>query len=237
MLWSEVRFNLGSGAESFRLRRAGSGGHTYVDRFGGDHRCRTQNSADHIVLEAIELVPTVICLRAGTGANNSDISFSKNGGPVTTHPLTHTASYEPTDLAWLSDYDTNLTNCIRGSGSLLVIYKGKLDNADAQDAIALANYWVANNEAPPVGNPPNTTFGPLDTDDNASVSTWTWQESSNNTDWNTVGTILSDVSGVNTQTLTVNSAPSSANGTYVKLKAETGTGVIAYSNAAQLFVQ
>jgi hypothetical protein len=124
------------------------------------------------------------------------------------------------------------SSSIRGSMSLMVIYLRKLTDEERDDAIELANYWVANNEAPGSGLEPSTTFGPVATSNDPDVTGWQWEESANGTDWANVGTLLSDVSGQTTTTLTVNSAPLSADQTRVRCKAVTDSqpnGVVSHS--------
>lgn len=67
-------------------------------------------------------------------------------------------------------------------------------------------------------------FGTVQTADNNEVLSWQWEESADNTNWQNVGTILTDISGQNTQTLTVNSANISMNNTFVRCKANYSGG-------------
>ena len=91
---------------------------------------------------------------------------------------------------------------------------------------------------PPTGPEPNTTFGPVSTNDDPSVTAWQWEESADGNSWANVGTILTDISGADTNTLEVNSAPIEADQTQVRCRATSAkepTGVVSHS--ATLTVQ
>lgn len=67
-------------------------------------------------------------------------------------------------------------------------------------------------------------FGTVETANNAAVTGWQWEESSDGTNWADVGTILTDISGQTTQTLTVHSATLADNGTQVRCVATYAGG-------------
>jgi hypothetical protein len=231
ILWTEKRLNTGSGGTSLNARRSGSGTHTEIDRFGSDLRANT-NSGPLVTTIPISLNPTVVCLRSGSGVDDSDISFSVDGGATSTFALPHTEDRTMVEFGFMNFVGGTVTDSMRGSMSLMVVYLRKLTDQERDDAIELANYWVANNEAPSVGPGPSATFGPVSTNDDPSVTGWQWEESPNGADWENVGTILSDVSGATTQTLTVNSAPIEADQTRVRCRAFSAnepTGVVSHS--------
>lgn len=74
-------------------------------------------------------------------------------------------------------------------------------------------------DGPADGPATSTTFGPVATNDDASVTRWQWEESADGNTWADVGTILTDVSGADETTLTVNSAPTIADQTQVRCRA------------------
>lgn len=78
-------------------------------------------------------------------------------------------------------------------------------------------------------------FGTVATNDDPSITEWQWEESSNDADWANVGTILTDISGQTTTTLTVNSATEGMDGTYVRCKGTHAGGDI-FSHSALLTV-
>jgi hypothetical protein len=122
--------------------------------------------------------------------------------------------------------------------AICAIYDRQIDDTEAADLHDLMAYWAANNEAPSAGPGPSATFGPVATNDDPSVTAWQWEESSDGVAWANVGTILTDVTGATTTSLTVNSAPIGADQTQVRCKATSEkepAGV--FSHAATLTVQ
>jgi hypothetical protein len=146
----------------------------------------------------------------------------------------------PISTAWTHFYWMGTRNqySLRGKACLLAMYNRRLTDQETIDLLTLAQYWIDNGEAPVLGPPTTGQFGPVATSDDGQVDVWQWEESANNADWQNVGTLLTDTTGMSTNTLVVNSAPLSANGTYVRCKA-TGTafptGIV--SDSAQLFVE
>ena len=59
-------------------------------------------------------------------------------------------------------------------------------------------------------------FGTVDTDNNAAITAYQWEESDDDISFANVGTILTDTSGELTDTLTIVSATVAMNGTYVR---------------------
>ena len=80
------------------------------------------------------------------------------------------------------------------------------------------------------------SFGPVSTNQDGDVISWKWEESSDNSSWQDVGTILTHTSGQGTNTLTVDRATVSMHGTYVRCEAQTPTQ-LAYSSSAQVLIE
>lgn len=80
------------------------------------------------------------------------------------------------------------------------------------------------------------SFGPVATNQDGSVLSWKWEESSDNSNWQDVGTILTNISGQLTNTLTVQRATVAMHGTYVRCEAKTSEQT-AYSSSAQVLIE
>jgi hypothetical protein len=110
-------------------------------------------------------------------------------------------------------------DAFQGKIAIAVLYNRRLTDQECLDVMELMEYWRDNGEAPGGAPEPNTTFGPVSTNDDPSVTGWQWEESADGNRWANVGTILTDISGETTTTLTVNSAPIEADQTLVRCKA------------------
>ena len=237
LVWTEQRYEESSGNYSINMRRGGSGNHTYFDRSSTSLRATTQNGTLNPAVLATHTDYATYAIAAGTGTNNSTIYWSINGGAIQSAALEHTSDYLPVEIGWFNQYQDGAGNNMRGKGSILAIYTTKLSLADVTSAIDLANYWMANGEKPAAGAPTSGSFNTVTTNDDPNIQQWQWQESVNNVDWSNIGTVLTDTEGEQTPTLTVKSAPLSANGLYVRCTALSNQGAYAESQVGRLWVQ
>jgi hypothetical protein len=122
--------------------------------------------------------------------------------------------------------------------AIAVVYNRKLTEQEATDVVTLMLYWRDNGEAPNTVPGTSVTFGPVATNDDASVTGWQWEASTDGgNNWDNAETVMSDVSGQTTNTLTVNSASIGEDQTMVQCRATSASqpaGVV--SNAATLTV-
>jgi hypothetical protein len=179
-------------------------------------RARCWGSANNTLSDGLHNYATAetIIIRAGAGEDNGYVyrdGVVDAGSPFSTDA---TGSLGTITLGALpGNNDSAHFDC-----AILVFYDRSIDTGEVADLHGLLAHWRDNNEGP-TGTAPSTTFGPVATNDDPSVTGWQWEESPNGADWENVGTILSDIAGATTQTLTVNSAPIEADQTRVRCRA------------------
>lgn len=183
----------------------------------GNYRTRIAQT-NYTTSIAVDTNVRTMILECAQAANSSVLYDSD----VTSEAITHPAeSNYCRGLALLGGYTSGIG--LNGKLALCTIYNRALTAQERADVIELCQHWITNGEAPST-YPPSGNFGTVETADDTEVTEWRWEESSDDTNWATVGTILTDTSGQGTPTLTVNSAPLAANGTYVRCKAFYNNG-------------
>jgi hypothetical protein len=140
--------------------------------------------------------------------------------------------------AYTNVHELSILNNMGGKLAIAGYYNRYLSDEELGDLSTLLAYWRDNGEAPSTSPGPSATFGPVGTNDDASVTSWQWESSTDGgNNWDNAENVMSNVSGQTTATLTVNSATSAEDQTQVRCRAYSAqepAGVV--SNAATLTV-
>jgi hypothetical protein len=146
------------------------------------------------------------------------------GGPVQTL-YTH--------LYWIGSKDQF---SLRGKASLLALYDRFLTDEETIDLLTLCQYWIDNGEAPTLGPPTSGDFTIAVDKPGAAGIAYQWEESADGNSWANAGTILSDISGATTDTLTINSATVAMHNTQVRCQVTTDNDGFDTSDSALLLI-
>jgi hypothetical protein len=178
--------------------------------------------------------PQVLSMRWDDTPDSTDFYIGQ-----TAYSLTHSSADPVVDKAYLMNRMDSSSASMRGKMAIFVMYKRRLDDTEMTDLITLMEYWRDNGEAPGGAPPTTVTFGPVTTNDDPSVTSWSWEASEDGgSNWDEAENVLSDVSGEATTSLVVNSATAAEDQTQVRCRAYSANepgGVV--SGVATLTVQ
>jgi hypothetical protein len=233
-----VAYNVTSngGANQFiaGTSRAGNTIGTYLRSDGGFDNISINGNTSNGYEPATANAVTRYIISAGPASGTGKIMHD---GVLQRDNTTSAATSDIERIALLNrayvDVPTN--GAFDGAVAIACLYNRQITNAEMTEVDDLLQHWLANN-APPSTTPTTDSFGPVSTNQDGAVETWAWEESSNGSDWGPVGTILTDVSGADTNTLTIDRATVAMHQTYVRCRASTASQTT-WSDPAQVFIE
>jgi hypothetical protein len=164
---------------------------------------------------SIDANDNVLILRVG--ASDGEADYHLNG---VRHTCAGPASGTVSAVSLLCE---NGSEHSRSNIAIAVMYNRRLSDPEVAELDTLMKYWRDNGEAPGGAPPTTVTFGPVMTNDDPSVTSWSWEASADGgATWAGAQTILSNVSGETTTSLVVNSATNAEDQTQVRCRAISG---------------
>ena len=222
--WVEERANTSGVNTTFALIDHAARERTRVARSSSNYSLRMNGSDVDTSVPIVSQTPQIF-IHSNAGTADSGV-WDIGGTRVTP---THAAESQPLEIVRHFGFDSQGTKV--GIG---VVYNRVLNDTEKTDVQTLIQYWLDNGEGPSTA-PTSGQFGPMTTNKDGEVTQWAWEESSDDTNWQPVGTLIADVSNANTNTLLVNSATVGEHGTYVRCVADTASQQ-AISASAQLLI-
>lgn len=210
-----LRVGDSSASDETSLSRGGDGAHkVMINRISTDMQPIVVSQAETFVVET-----------SGT-ANDPRVWIS--GVSQTVDPITaQTNDLSGIRLGGYRPWETGTT--------FIMLYRKVLSDTERGDVEDLIDYWMANGEGPAAG--PAGQFTITVDKPGAAGLAFQWEESSDNTNWQNVGTILTDTAGATTDTLLINSATVAMHNTYVRCQVTTTDDGFDTSDSAQLFIE